>query len=99
MKTLYIEGQSNGIEVIGQLRGLEDVTLRSIATADLRYLSPLERLWSLDIKLGGIRSFDGIEGRDTIKYLELWQIRELEDANVVALLPGLQNVFLNPFRE
>jgi hypothetical protein len=49
-------------------------------------LAPLERLWSLDIKLGGIRSFDGIEGKDTIKYLELWQIRELEDANVVALL-------------
>ena len=94
LKALYIEGQSNGIEVLSQLRGLEDVTLRSITTADLRYLSPLERLWSLDIKLGGIRSFDGIEGKDTIKYLELWQIRELEDANIVASLPGLQNVFL-----
>jgi hypothetical protein len=94
LKTLYIEGQSNGIEVIGQLRGLEDVTLRSITTADLRYLSPLERLWSLDIKLGGIRSFEGIEGKDTITYLELWQIRELEDANVLSSLPGLQNVFL-----
>jgi hypothetical protein len=94
LKALHIEGQSNGIEVLSQLRGLEDVTLRSITTADLCYLAPLERLWSLDIKLGGIRSFDGIEGKDTIKYLELWQIRELEDANVVALLPGLQNVFL-----
>ena len=94
LKALHIEGQSNGIEVLSQLRGLEDVTLRSITTADLRYLSPLERLWSLDIKLGGIRSFDGIEGKDTIKYLELWQIRELEDANIVASLPGLQNVFL-----
>ena len=94
LKVLYIEGQSNGIEAVSELRGLEDVTLRSITTADLRYLAPLERLWSLDIKLGGLRSFDGIEGKDTIKYLELWQIRELEDANVVALLPGLQNVFL-----
>ena len=94
LTTLYIEGQSNGIEVLAELRGLEDVTLRSITTNDLRYLSPLERLWSLDIKLGGIRSFDGIEGKASIKYLELWQIRELEDANVVASLPGLQNVFL-----
>lgn len=94
LRTLFIEGQSNGIEAIGQLRALEEVTLRSITTSDLRYLSPLERLWSLDIKLGGIRSFDGIEGKETIKYLELWQIRELESANVVATLPGLQNVFL-----
>jgi hypothetical protein len=94
LKKLYLEGQSNGIEAIGQLRALEDVTLRSITTADLRYLSPLERLSSLDIKLGGIRTFDGIEGKDTIKYIELWQIRELEDANVLSSLPGLQNVFL-----
>lgn len=94
LKALHIEGQSNGIEVLSQLRGLEDVTLRSITTADLRYLAPLERLWSLDIKLGGIRSFEGIEGKETIKYLELWQIRELEDANVLSSLPGLQNVFL-----
>jgi hypothetical protein len=28
LKTLYIEGQSNGIEAIGQLRALEDLTLR-----------------------------------------------------------------------
>lgn len=94
LKTLYLEGQSNGIEVIGQLRALEDVTLRSISTPDLRYLSPLDSLRSLDIKLGGIRSFDGIEGKETIKYLELWQIRELEDVSVLSSLPGLQNVFL-----
>lgn len=56
-------------------------------------MSPLERLWSLDIKLGGIRSFVGIEGKDTIKYLELWQIRELPDADIVASLSGLQNLF------
>jgi hypothetical protein len=94
LKALCIEGQSNGIEVLGQLRGLEDVTLRSITTADLRYLSPFERLWSLDITLGGIQSFDGIEGKDTIEHLELWQIRKLEHARVVASLPGPQHVFL-----
>jgi hypothetical protein len=94
LKTLYIEGQSNGIEILGKLRELEDVTLRSITTPDLRYLAPLQRLWSLDVKLGGIRSFDGIEGKGSIKYLELWQIRGLEDANIVASLTGLQNVFM-----
>jgi hypothetical protein len=94
LKVLYLEGQSNGIDVLAELPQLEDVTLRSITTPHLRYLAPLNHLWSLDIKLGGIRSFEGIEGKATIKSLELWQIRELEDADVLHTLPGLQNVFL-----
>jgi hypothetical protein len=94
LKLLYLEGQSNGIEVLSALGQLEDVTLRSITTPDLRYLAPLKHLWSLDIKLGGIRSFEGIEGKATIKYRELWQIRDLQDADVLRSLPGLQNVFL-----
>lgn len=94
LKAVSLESQSNGIEVLGELGALEDVTLRSITTPDLRYLAPLKRLWSLDIKLGGIRSFEGIEGKAAIKYLELWQIRELADADVLQSLPGLQNVFL-----
>jgi hypothetical protein len=94
LRVLYLEGQSNGIEVLGGLEQLEDVTLRSITTPDLRYLAPLNRLWSLDIKLGGIRSFEGIEGKATIKYLELWQLRKLRDATVLHSLPGLQNVFM-----
>jgi hypothetical protein len=94
LRVLYIEGHSNGIEALGELQRLEQLTLRSITTADLHYLAPLQRLWSLDIKLGGIRSFEGIEGKGTIKYLELWQVRELEDVNVVASLPGLQRLFL-----
>ena len=88
LKSLYLEGQANGIEVVSGLHALEDVTLRSITTADLRYLAPLTRLWSLDIKLGGIRSFRGIEGKSTIKYLQLWQIRELAERKRPRLTAG-----------
>jgi hypothetical protein len=94
LRSLYIEGHSNGIDAIRQLRALEQLTLRSVTTPNLRYLAPLERLSSLDIKLGGIRAFEGIEGKESITYLELWQIRELDDVDVVASLPGLQNLFL-----
>jgi len=94
LKTLSIEGHNNGIDVLATLRALEEVTLRSITTPDLRYLTPLERLWALDVKLGSIRSFAGIEGKGSIKYLELWQVRALERVDVVASLPGLQNLFL-----
>jgi hypothetical protein len=94
LKVLRLEGQANGIDALGDLPALEDLTLRSITTPDLRYLAPLPRLRSLDIKLGGIRSFGGIEGKDTIQYLELWQVRGLDSADIVGSLPRLQNVFL-----
>jgi hypothetical protein len=94
LRVLYLEGQSKDIEVLGELKHLEDLTLRSITTRDLGYLAGLSKLWSLDIKLGGIRSFKGIEGKESIKYLELWQIRDLHSVDVVGSLSGLQNLFL-----
>lgn len=94
LRKLSLEGQSKNIEVLSGLQELSDLTLRSITTPDLRYLAPLTNLWSLDIKLGGIRSFAGIEGKPGIKYLELWQIRGLSDVGIIAALPGLQNLFL-----
>lgn len=94
LRKLYLEGHCKGIDVLKELRELEDLTLRSITTPDLQYLSQLPRLWSLDIKLGGIRGFAGIEGKESIKYLELWQVRDLRNIDVVGTLRGLQNLFL-----
>lgn len=94
LRELYLEGHSKDIEVLNELTELEDVTLRSVTTPDLQYLSRQRKLWSLDIKLGGIRGFAGIEGKDSIKYLELWQVRDLRKIDIVGSLPGLQNLFL-----
>jgi hypothetical protein len=94
LRVLQIEGHSRSIEVLSQLTELEDVTLRSITTANLQYLAPLPKLWSLDIKLGGIRSFAGIDGKESIKYLEVWQVRDFRNIDVVGTLCGLQNLFL-----
>ena len=94
LRVLSLEGQSKDIEVLSELPELEDLTLRSITTPDLQYLGLLPKLWSLDIKLGGIRSFVGIEGKESIRYLELWQLRDLRSIDVVGTLPGLQNLFL-----
>jgi hypothetical protein len=91
---IYIEGQAKNIEVLSDLVALQDVTLRSIATPDVSYLKPLRQLWSLDIKLGGIRDLHAIEGMENLKYLELWQIRGLSDISVISSLTGLQYLFL-----
>lgn len=94
LKVLYVEGHSKTVPIIETLANLEDLTLRSVTTPGLDYVRPLKRLWSLDIKLGGIKSLDAIRGMSGIKYLELWQILGLADISVIADLPGLQNLFL-----
>jgi hypothetical protein len=94
LRRLYLDGQSKEIQVLATLENLEDVTLRSITVPNLESIASLPKLWSLDIKLGGIRNFSAIEGKQSIKYLEIWQVRELGDVDIVGRLPGLQNLFL-----
>lgn len=96
LQSLYVEGQSRNIQAIAELPALEELTLRSVTTPDLGYLRNLERLWYLDLKLGGIKSLDGATGKSSIKYLELWQIRGFGDVAAEGLcdLPGLQHLYL-----
>ena len=98
LRKLYVEGQQNGIDVIADLQELEDVTLRSISTFGIDYVARLPRLWSLDIKLGGIQDLSAIADKQSIKYLELWQIRGLSDISVISSLSGLQYLFLQALR-
>lgn len=94
LKRLHLEGQQKDPEVIAGLTQLEEVTLRSITASDLEFLRPLERLWSVDIKLGGTTNLAALAGKECIKYLELWQVRGLADLQVVSTLTGLQSLFL-----
>ncbi len=98
LKELYIEGQNKNIEIIGELEFLEKLTLRSVSPKDIGFLRKLNRLWSLDIKLGGIKDLSAIEGLENIKYLELWQIKGLTDVSVISSLTGLQYLFLQSLR-
>lgn len=94
LEVLYLEGQQKNVEVLSSLRKLEDVTLRSLTTPDVHYIAPLDRLWSVDIKLGGIRNLSALSRLPSLKYLEIWQVRGLSDVDVVSGLPTLQNLFL-----
>lgn len=94
LQKLYLEGQQKDFGVISQLTSLEVLTLRSISVADFAFLRDLSRLWSLDIKLGGSKNLAALEDMTGIKYLELWQVRGLNDISVVSTLSGLQYLFL-----
>lgn len=94
LRKLYVEGHQKNIEVLGELTALEDVTLRSVSTPGLEYLTSQPRLWSVDIKLGGIRDLAALAAVPALKYLEVWQVRGLADLSVISELVTLQNLLL-----
>ncbi|MBS7565750.1 hypothetical protein KHS38_15180 [Mucilaginibacter sp. Bleaf8] len=94
LEELYLEGHFKGIASVNSLKKLKKITLRSISTPDLNYLTGLEELWSVDIKLGSIKNFDALSSLPNLKYLEMWQVRGLTDLSFVANLTALQNLFL-----
>ena len=98
IENLYIEGQSKDIEVVGTLKCLQDLTLRSITVPSLGFLINLPRLWSLDIKLGGTTNLSELAYLTRVKYLELWQIKGLCDLSPIAKMVGLQFLFLQSLR-
>ena len=94
LRTLYLEKHTKDIEVIGELAQLEDLTLRSITLPDLRILLPLQNLLSLDLKLGGTTNLELLPEIGRLRYLELWQIRGLEDISPISDVEHLQYLFL-----
>ena len=99
LEYLYLEGQQKGIEEIRHLKKLQKVVLRSISTANIDYLKDLKDLWSVDIKIGGIKNFDALTTLPNLKYLELWQVRDLSDLSFISKLTKLQNLFVQSLKQ
>lgn len=98
LESLYLESQQKGIEVINSLKKLKKITLRSITTRNLEYLENLNELWRIELKLGGIKEFDSLKKIPNLKYLELWQIRGLNNLNFISELFKLQMLSLQSLR-
>ncbi len=84
--------------MLTELKGLEDLTLRSITLPDLSLLVGLERLWSLDLKLGGTKNLGLLPELKSLKYLELWMVKGLDDVTQIASTISLQSIFLQALR-
>ena len=98
LKKLYLEKHAHELEAISDLHELEDLTLRSITSPDLSILSGLKKLYSVDIKLGGVTDLRPLSRIATLKYLELWLIRGLTDLSAIGEITSLQYLFLQALR-
>lgn len=99
LEYLFLEEQQKGINAIKNLKKLQKIILRSITTTDIDFLQGLKQLWSVDIKLGGIKSFDALKTLPSLKFLELWQIRGLADLSFISDLTTLQNLFIQSLKQ
>jgi len=98
LNSLWIEGHTRHIEVIGELTGLEKLSLRSITLPDLSPMLPLRALKALEIKLGGTRDLALLPRIGEVRYLELWLIRGLEDVAPIGGMASLRSVFLQALK-
>jgi hypothetical protein len=98
LRRLFLEGHAKGIDVVARLTTLADLTLRSITLPSLELLQPLRQLQALDLKLGGTKNLDLLATMGRIRYLELWQVRGLDDITATAELPDLEYLFLQSLR-
>ena len=98
LNSLWIEGHTKHIEVIGELTALEKLSLRSITLPDLSPMLPLRALKALEIKLGGTRDLALLPRIGEVRYLELWLIRGLEDVAPIGGMASLRSVFLQALK-
>jgi hypothetical protein len=95
---LFLEGHQKDISVLTDLTTIQDLTLRSITLSGLSVLLGMKRLWSLDIKLGGTRDLTLLPQLESLKYLELWMVKGLDNLDSIASLSNLQFLSLQALR-
>jgi hypothetical protein len=96
---LYLEAQTNGLQAISELDHLEELTLRSITLPDLSPLTSLHRLRALELELGGTRDLRHLPEIGELVYLELWQIKGLNDITAIGAMTSLRSLFLQSLRQ
>jgi hypothetical protein len=94
LKRLSLEGHTKDIEVIGTLRKLEELRLRSITIDSLAWITSLPHLWSFDLKLGGTRELSALGQVKKLKYLEIWQVHQFKELAFLAECLALQFLYL-----
>lgn len=90
LRRLYLEGNTQDLEVVSGLATLESLSLRSITLTDLAVLRRLTSLRALELKLGATRDLRGIGEVGDIRYLELSKIFGFHDLQPLEELSNLE---------
>jgi internalin A len=99
LRRLYLEGHTKDIDVLGHLGTVTSLTLRSITLPDLTPLRPLTRLRAFELKLGGTRNLAALPDIGRLEYLEIWQVRGLNDLSPISGVVSLEWLALQSLKQ
>jgi len=94
LRTLYIERHHKSIDTIGMLANLENLVLRSITVPSLSFLASLPKLQTLSLKLGGTTNLEALPSLKSVRELEFWQVRQLDNIDSIVHMPNLETLIL-----
>lgn len=95
LESITIEKQKNVTKILPKLKSIKKLSLRSITLNDLDFLKLMPDVWSIEIKLGSCKDVSGLGYAKNLKYLYLWQVRGLENLEVLGRLSSLQFLSLS----
>ncbi len=94
LRSLHVEGITKDIDVIAALSTLHRVSLRSISASVGTLLAPLPELRDLWIGLGDKHALEPLRGHPSLRRIELWPARGLDDIGFLADVPALHELRL-----
>jgi hypothetical protein len=95
LRRLYLEGETNDLDVISELVALESLTLRSITLPSLAPLRPLAALRALELRFGATPALHGIGKVGDLRYLELSKMFGFDDLTPLEELENLEFLCLH----
>jgi internalin A len=98
LRDLYLCGHSKEFQVIGELRSLRRLSLRSITLPDLSALRELTELEEFELKLGATRDLRLLPEIGRLRYFEAWQVRGLANLEPLAGVRSLRSLFLESLK-
>ncbi|HWD88055.1 MAG TPA: hypothetical protein VG367_08015 [Mucilaginibacter sp.] len=85
LKRLFISEQPKGIEIIGQMPWIENLTFSMQALKNLDFLSPLSNLKELHFLLGGTKNLSNLPNIGKIEKLSFMRVRQLMVENLLPI--------------
>lgn len=95
LKRLSLDGHTKLTEIVGELKSLVLLQLRSFTLPGLEMLEALPSLRLLDLFLGGTTNLGALAKVPAVEYLQLSMVRGLADVSIVASMPELRYLFLD----
>lgn len=99
LRDLNLHGHAKDFEVVGDLRTVRRLSLRSITLPDLRALRGLAELEELELKLGGTRDLRLLPELGRLRYFEAWLVRGLANLEPLAGVRSLRSLFLQSLKQ